>query len=412
MEVGAGTRLGRYEIIAPLGEGGMGKVFKAKDTRLDRIVAIKVSREQFTARFEREARAVAALNHPNICQIYDVGPNYLVMEYVEGQRLSGPMPPDRVVECAIQMCDALKAAHEKGIVHRDLKPANILLSPAGIKLLDFGLAKIGIAEGEIDSPAGPTETVLTKEHSLMGTLQYMAPEQLEGKTADTRSDIFALGATLYELATGRKAFEGASTASVIAAIMDRDPPSVAGVSGEALEAVVRRCLAKAPEDRWQSARELSVELKKIGQGGTPAQPRTRRRPLKWAAAAAVWAMGPRSAQNRKAHGVHALPDVMYAHRGLHDAGSGLVPAYAAQIADLKKQGGKLITTFGIGRVCHIAFWEPHFAGEFASEADWKKQTHRLGAEHANREIGVELATLVAVAKVGERQCVGIEVELL
>ncbi|MDQ2945809.1 MAG: serine/threonine protein kinase, partial [Acidobacteriota bacterium] len=194
--ISAGARLGPYEILSLVGVGGMGEVYKARDTRLDRIVAVKVSSEQFSERFEREARAVAALNHPNICQLYDVGPNYLVMEYIDGQTLKGPLPLDVALKYAAQICDALEAAHSKGITHRDLKPENILATKSGIKLLDFGLAKRSV----IPEAGDGTQTIaLTKENTILGTLQHMAPEQLEAKPADARSDIFAFGTVLYEM---------------------------------------------------------------------------------------------------------------------------------------------------------------------------------------------------------------------
>src|SRR5438552_11272970 len=213
-----GDRLGPYEIVAPVGAGGMGEVYKARDTRLDRIVAIKVSREQFSERFEREARAVAALNHPHICQLYDVGPNYLVMEFVEGAPLEGPLPIEKAVEYAGQILDALDAAHHKGITHRDLKPANVLVTKQGIKLLDFGLAKQTAPLQETD-----VTKALTEQGQILGTLQYMSPEQLQGKPTDARSDLFSFGCVLYEMLTGKRAFEGESAASVIAAIIGREP---------------------------------------------------------------------------------------------------------------------------------------------------------------------------------------------
>lgn len=260
-----GTRLGPYEIVGPLGAGGMGQVYKARDPRLNRIVAIKVSNEQFTARFEREALAVAALNHPHICQIYDVGPKYIVMEYIEGETLRGPLPLDRVLKYAAQICDALDAAHSRNITHRDLKPANIIVAKSGIKLLDFGLAKMGL---DLDGPNDVTAAGIpvTADHAIVGTLQYMAPEQLEGKPVDARSDIFSFGATLYEMITGKHAFAGSSQASVIAAILGREAPSVADVAPAPLDHVVHRCLAKDPDERWQSARDLKYELERMATG--------------------------------------------------------------------------------------------------------------------------------------------------
>src|SRR6516225_7470364 len=213
-----GSRLGAYEIIGPLGAGGIGDVYRARDTRLDRIVAIKTVKDKFTDRFECEARAVAALNHPNICHLYDVGPNYLVMKLVEGTPLRGPLPVGKAVEYAGQILDALDAAHRKGITHRDLKPANILVTKDGIKLLDFGLAKQATPLAETDATKA-----LTEPGRILGTLQYMSPEQLQGKEADARSDLFAFGCILYEMLTGKRAFDGSSPASVIAGILEREP---------------------------------------------------------------------------------------------------------------------------------------------------------------------------------------------
>jgi Tol biopolymer transport system component/predicted Ser/Thr protein kinase len=286
MSVAAGTRFGPYEILAPVGAGGMGEVYSATDTRLQRTVALKLSKDQFSERFEREARAVAALNHPHICQIYDVGPNYLVMEYIEGRPLKGPMPLDQVLKYAAQMCDALDAAHRKGIIHRDLKPANILVTKSGVKLLDFGLAKVEQAV----ATAGDTMTLaLTVKGQILGTLHYMSPEQLQGKDADARSDIFALGLVLFEMLTGKRAFDGDSPASVIGAILERPAPSVGDVAPAALDRVLRRCLAKDPEDRWQSARDLKAALEALGDAA-PASVTNRsdwRARAGWIAAAAL-----------------------------------------------------------------------------------------------------------------------------
>src|SRR5712691_10186175 len=235
----AGTELGPYKIEAPLGAGGMGVVYRALDTRLDRAVAIKVSAQRFSTRFEREARAISALNHPNICTLYDVGSNYLVMELIEGRPLKGPLALDQALQYAAQICDALDAAHRKAITHRDLKPGNILVTKQGIKLLDFGLARM--APGEND----PT---LTRPGVVMGTPAYMAPEQREGKPGDARSDIYAFGCVLYEMLTGKRAAE------------ERTP-----VEPAALEGVVGTCLEKDPEDRWQSARDIKRALALVGQ---------------------------------------------------------------------------------------------------------------------------------------------------
>src|SRR2546422_8477193 len=255
MSLSAGTRLGPHEILSLIGAGGMGEVYKARDTRLDRIVAIKVAREQFSERFEREARAVAALNHPHICQLYDVGPNYLVMEFVEGAPLQGPVPIEKAVEYAGQILDALDAAHLKGITHRDLKPANILVTKQGIKLLDFGLAKHSAPLTEADATL---TTALTSKGQILGTLQYMSPEQLHGQEADPRSDLFSFGCVLYEMLTGKRAFEGHTAASVIAEIREREPAPLA--EAPPLERVVKKCLAKDPDQRFQTARDLKTAL--------------------------------------------------------------------------------------------------------------------------------------------------------
>ena len=253
MSLAAGTRLGPYEILAPIGAGGMGEVFKARDTRLDRIIAIKVAKEQFSERFEREARAVAALNHPYICHLYDVERNYLVMELVDGTPLKGPLPLEKAIEYAGQILDALDAAHKKGITHRDLKPANILVTKQGIKLLDFGLAKETAPLKEAD-----VTRALTGQGQILGTLQYMSPEQLQGKEVDARSDLFSFGCVLYEMLTGKRAFEGSNPASVIAAILEREPAPLE--VARPLERVIRRSLAKDPDLRFQTARDLKAAL--------------------------------------------------------------------------------------------------------------------------------------------------------
>jgi eukaryotic-like serine/threonine-protein kinase len=278
-----GTRLGPYEIVAPLGAGGMGEVYRARDTRLSRTVAVKVmsgglaARPELRERFEREALAISSLNHPHICTLFDVGEHdgvaYFVMEFLEGETLAarlarGALPLDQVLRYAIEIAGALDAAHRQGVVHRDLKPGNILLTKAGAKLLDFGLAKL---QGPVSPLAGSDvstlateQSPLTREGTILGTLHYMAPEQLHGQEADARSDLFAFGVMVYEMATGRKAFDGATAASVIAAILEREPPELSTVqplTPPALERIVRRCLLKDPEERWQTARDLLAELK-------------------------------------------------------------------------------------------------------------------------------------------------------
>jgi serine/threonine-protein kinase len=255
MPLSVGDKLGPYEILASIGQGGMGAVYKAKDTRLNRTVAIKVSNQEFTKWFEREAQAVAALNHPNICTLHDVGPNYLVMELIEGTPLKGPLPAEKAVEYAGQILDALDAAHKKGITHRDLKPANIMVTKLGLKLLDFGLAKQAAPLKETDATL--TEA-LTSEGQIVGTLQYMAPEQLQGKEADARSDLFAFGCVLYELISGKPAFGGKSPASIIAFILEREPAPLDIATP--LNRVIKTCLAKDPDQRFQNARDLKRNL--------------------------------------------------------------------------------------------------------------------------------------------------------
>jgi serine/threonine protein kinase len=249
MPLPAATRLGPYEILTPIGSGGMGEVYKARDTRLDRTVAIKISNEKFSERFEREARAVAALNHPHICTLHDVGPDYLVMEYIEGQPLKGPLPLQQALKYAVQICDALDAAHRQGIIHRDLKPGNILVTKSGVKLLDFGLAKL--SGDKMRAVVEHTMTMaLTGQGQIVGTLQYMSPEQLQSQETGAGSDIFSFGLVLYEMLTGKRAFDGSSPASVIAAILERPAPSIADVAPPALDRALRRCLEKDPDNRW------------------------------------------------------------------------------------------------------------------------------------------------------------------
>lgn len=279
MPLQAGTRLGPYEIQSALGAGGMGEVYRARDTRLGRTVAIKIlpahiaSQPDVRARFEREAQALASLSHPHICPVFDVGRqdgiDFLVMECLEGQTLAGrltrgALPLDQVLKIAAEIADALDKAHRRGITHRDLKPANIMLTAGGAKLLDFGLAKLNQEAGASAGVSSlPTNVGVTAEGTILGTLQYMAPEQLEGRDADARTDIFALGAVLYEMVTGRKAFEGSTQASVISAIMSATPRpmrEIVAVTPRALERIVRRCLEKDPEHRWQHARDLLLEL--------------------------------------------------------------------------------------------------------------------------------------------------------
>ena len=291
MPLPAGTRLGPYEVLALLGAGGMGEVYRARDTRLNRSVAIKVLPDRLNAqhksrqRFEREAQIVAGLSHAHICQVFDVGHNeglaYLVMEYVEGETLAhrlkrGRLDPDQSLRYGIQIAEALDYAHRRGVIHRDLKPGNIMVTREGVKVLDFGLAiartdENGIAAQPSELSASPTETLsLTGPGLVVGTLPYISPEQLRGAQADARSDIFAFGAVLYEMATGHRAFQAKSQADLIVAVIQHDPPSVSThqpAAPSAIDRVVRRCLAKDPEERWQTARDLADELKWISESG-------------------------------------------------------------------------------------------------------------------------------------------------
>ena len=328
MAVAPGTRLGPYEVIAPLGAGGMGEVYRARDTRLDRSVAIKVlpshlsSNSEIRLRFEREARTVSSLNHPHICALYDVGHqdgiDYLVMELIDGETLAhrierGALPPADVLRYGIEIADALDRAHRNGIVHRDLKPGNIMLTKSGAKLMDFGLARAtGLAgpkgksgltmEALTQSPT--VAAPLTAEGTIIGTFQYMAPEQLEGKEADARSDLWALGCVLYEMATGKRAFSGKSQASLIAAILEHEPTPISELKPmvpAALDRVVKACLAKDPEERIQTAHDVKLQLQWVlgetsqvgalpaGLSRARAGPRSRERAV-WAAGVAVMAL--------------------------------------------------------------------------------------------------------------------------
>ncbi|HEX7779914.1 MAG TPA: protein kinase, partial [Vicinamibacterales bacterium] len=293
-----GVRLGPYEIVARLAQGGMGEVYTARDTRLDRTVAVKVLpaewafSDEMRSRFDREAKLIASLNHPNICKIHDVGRapaagagrapvDFLVMEHLEGETLAdrlarGPVPVDEAVSIGLAITDALDWAHRQGVIHRDLKPANIMLTPGGPKLLDFGLAKLHPVPNAVQAagtpvPAGaPASVPITRAGMILGTLQYMAPEQLDGLEADARTDIFAFGVVMHEMITGRRVFEGKSQVLLISAIATADPPPLSRVQPAvppALDHVVGVCLAKDPDDRWQTARDLRAELQYASAGG-------------------------------------------------------------------------------------------------------------------------------------------------
>jgi eukaryotic-like serine/threonine-protein kinase len=278
-----GERLDHYEILEPLGEGGMGTVYKAIDKRLNRVVAIKFAKTNFSDRFQREAQAIAQLKHPHICVLYDVGPNYLVMEYLEGAPLPRKIPLKKSLTYGAEIAEALHAAHQHGIVHRDLKPSNILLTSQGVKLLDFGLAKFSDAKGTDDTVTNS----LTAEGTVLGTFYYMSPEQLEGKPVDARSDLFALGCVLYEMITGAKAFDGKNTSSVVAAILAKEPPPIRNhqpFTPPSLERLIERCLAKDPEERWHCARDIALQLRTINPDEA-LQSTSRRPSWIWAAAA-------------------------------------------------------------------------------------------------------------------------------
>jgi serine/threonine protein kinase len=306
MSLSPGAKLGPYEIQAPVGAGGMGEVYRARDTRLERTVAIKVLPDHLSCnsdskqRFEREARTISSLNHPHICALYDVGTqdgvDFLVMECLEGQTLAdrlqrGALPIEQVLKVGIEIADALEEAHRHGVIHRDLKPDNIMLTKSGAKLMDFGLAK----PAQAAFITGATlSNRLTVQGTIVGTFQYMAPEQLEGKDADVRSDIFAFGALLYEMATGKSAFSGKSKATLIAAILSSEPPSICSlqpVTRRALEGVVRTCLAKDPGRRFWCAHDLKLQLEwiqhAIPEATEPSVASRRIERLVWAIACAV-----------------------------------------------------------------------------------------------------------------------------
>src|ERR1700730_9329346 len=294
MALTSGTKLGPYEILSPLGAGGMGEVYRARDTRLDRTVAIKIlpdhlsSNPDLKQRFEREARAISTLNHPRICMLHDVGHqdgvDFLVMEYLEGESLSdrlrkGPVPLKDTLKIGIEVCEALEAAQRAGIVHRDLKPANIMLTRGGAKLMDFGLAKAAVpgmaavssapllSAAKTMSEATPLSP-LTSAGMVIGTIQYMAPEQIEGKEADGRSDLFALGAVLYEMTTGKRPFDGKSQLSLASAILEKEPESIRmlkPMTPEAFERVVSSCLEKNPDERFQTAHDVKRAIEWIAE---------------------------------------------------------------------------------------------------------------------------------------------------
>ena len=315
MPLAPGTRLGPYEIVAAIGAGGMGEVYSARDRRLDRTVAVKTLSASIAdspdarQRFEREAKAISRLSHPHICALYDVGHEgdveYLVMELLEGETLArrltkGPLPIAQVLRYGREIADALAAAHRQGIVHRDLKPGNVMLTSSGVKLLDFGLAKTMSVSGPVEEAEASTAALpasLTADGTLLGTAPYMAPEQIQGQPADARSDIFALGAVLYEMATGRRAFGGATAMAIAGSILHEEPPSFSESKvpvPPAFGRLVRTCLAKDPASRWQTAQDVAIQLTGIEEDARPSTgavaasvPRGRASWLPWAVAAAA-----------------------------------------------------------------------------------------------------------------------------
>jgi len=393
MNVSAGTRLGPYEIVSPVGAGGMGEVWRARDTRLDRSVAIKVLPREFAGnaqlkmRFEREAKAISQLNHPNICTLHDVGEeqgtNFLVMELLEGETLAdraakGPLPLAEVLRYGIQIADGLDRAHRAGIVHRDLKPGNIMITKSGAKLLDFGLAKGGgPMPGENAAELPTIAKPLTQEGTIIGTFQYMAPEQLEGAAADARTDIFALGTVLYEMATGRRAFEGKTRTSLIAAIVSAQPPAITNVQPLApasLDHVIATCLAKDPDDRWQSAHDVAQELRWIQTNAAAAAP-ARATSKRWIAISAVALLAAiimaafyarARIRPKEAVAFSILPPREYVFRALQIAPDGSAVAFIAS----NERGESAVWVRRIGSVTatkviegatmarNVVFWSP------------------------------------------------------
>lgn len=344
MTLSPGTKLGPYEVQSQLGAGGMGEVYKARDTRLDRIVAVKIlpvhlaEKSDAKERFDREARAISSLSHPNICSLFDVGSQdglrYLVMEFLEGETLAsrlmrGPVPLQQLLKYGMEICEGLEKAHRSGVVHRDLKPGNIMLTNVGVKLMDFGLAKSAsplstspVLSATLTSPAGSPP--LTAEGTIVGTFEYMSPEQVEGKDVDARSDIFSFGSVLYEMATGKRAFAGKSRISVASAILEKQPDPISTLqplTPPTLDRAIQRCLAKDRENRWQIVRDLLLELKWIGEAGSqasipaPAISRSKvRGSIAWAAAgifaliALAFAIGLFRRSSKPEHSARLLAD--------------------------------------------------------------------------------------------------------
>jgi serine/threonine protein kinase/Tol biopolymer transport system component len=407
MPLAPGTQLGPYEVSVPLGAGGMGEVYRARDTRLERTVAIKILPAQFSSdpvrkqRFEREAKTISKLNHPHICVLYDVGHqdgmDYLVMECVEGETLAkrlekGPLQLDQALKYGEQIADALDKAHRSGVVHRDLKPGNIMLTPTGAKLLDFGLAKPVAPLASVATLTGAVtqSSPMTEQGAIVGTFQYMSPEQVEGKEVDGRSDIFSLGAVLYEMVTGKRAFEGKTQLSVASAILEKEPEPISvakPMTPPALEHALQKCLAKLPDERWQSSSDLASELKWIGEGGSqtgiarpvPAERRRWER-VGWllAAALSVLLIGGGAAwwqaSNRRTHPIYFHTSVPFPANDLAlspDEQTLAIVAYSAQANNYvlwtHEVGGRQTSSLAGTQGASYPFWSPDgkFIGFFA-----------------------------------------------
>ncbi len=397
MPLAPGTQLGPYEITTPLGAGGMGEVYRARDTRLERTVAIKILPAQFSSdpvrkqRFEREAKTISSLNHPHICVLYDVGhqdgTDYLVMECVEGETLAkrlqkGPLPLEQVLKYGAQIADALNKAHRSSVVHRDLKPGNIMLTATGAKLLDFGLAKPAAPlTSAVMLTAVTQDSPVTEQGTIVGTFQYMSPEQVEGKELDGRSDIFSLGAVLYETLTGSRAFEGKSQLSVASAILEKEPAPISSVkpmTPPALDHAVKKCLAKLPDERWQSASDLASELNWIAesgsQAGIPASvPAGRKRweRASWLLAAAFFLLAIVAgaawwqASNRRPHPMYFHASVSFAANDLvlsPDGHTLAMVAYSGQVNDYAiwtyEVGGRRTSSLDGTQGASFPFWSP------------------------------------------------------